>query len=531
MQLDGLQFFIKAGSAVIPFLWQNMIYSGIVLLISWLLIAIGKVKSARWQHALWLLVLIRLALPPDYSHPFSSRNLLAKLPFYEKIIHYFHFDQNRTLVEFDGNPGISIDDQYNHASGNDLKLWQMNSTQQARLFAGLFNAWLAGISLFFMIYLTKLNRFHLMIKRATPVNAQTILHITKDWCAHFHIKNSIRLVSSDEYLSPFTIGTFNPIIYLPNHIFENKHKLHLESIIAHELAHIKRFDNLWIKIQSMLQIIYFFNPVAWYVKSKIGLSRECICDSMVLSREKIAISNYGSGIMTVLKLNLFGAEEINVLPGFGSQSKKMMYRINHLKGTKMKGKYQSLLIFGTLFFLVIFVLPMAGSVLKKNARLENSNFQLIAAENSISSNAEISLQNESVEFTLPLKTGRISAPFGNMKDPYTKKIVHHNGIDMAAPIGTEIFAAAGGVVEIAAVEKGLGKHILLQHENSYQTFYSHCDSLLVQSGQQVKSGEVIAHVGTTGRSTGPHLHFEIRKVGEPRDPQDYLDFNVLKLAK
>ncbi|MCI0494017.1 M23/M56 family metallopeptidase [candidate division KSB1 bacterium] len=530
MQLDGLQFFIKSGSAVIPFLWQNMIYSGIVLLISWILIAIGKVKSARWQHALWLLVLIRLVLPPNFSHPLSSRNLLAKLPFYEKIIHYFHFDQNRNWFDINGNYGTSIDDQSTYAS-NDTKIRKPNQAQQARIFAGLFFAWLAGISLLFMIYLKKLNRFHQVIKRATPVENQKILQIAKDWCAHFRIKKSVRLVSSDEYSSPFTIGILHPIIFLPASVIKNEHQFHLESIIAHELAHIKRRDNIWMKIQSLLQIIYFFNPVAWYVNSKIGLSRECICDSMVLSREKIAIANYGSGIMTVLKLNLFGADEINVLPGFGSQTKKMMYRINHLKGTKMKGKYQSLLIFGTLFFLVIFVLPMAGSVLNKDARPENSNFQLIAAENSFSNNDEISLQNESVEFALPLKTGRISAPFGNMKDPYNKKIVHHNGIDIAAPIGTEIFAAADGVVEIAAVEKGLGKHILLQHGNGYQTFYSHCDSLLVQKGQQVKSDDVIAHVGTTGRSTGPHLHFEIRKDGKPQDPQNYLDFKMLKLAK
>jgi murein DD-endopeptidase MepM/ murein hydrolase activator NlpD len=235
--------------------------------------------------------------------------------------------------------------------------------------------------------------------------------------------------------------------------------------------------------------------------------------------------------VTVLKLNLFGAEEINVLPGFGSQRKKMLYRIKNLKGTTMKGKHQSFLIFGTLLFLVIFFLPMAGNVLNKPVRQFNSNFQILAAENSFSSNDEISFQKEDFEFALPLKTGKISARFGNMKDPYNKKIVHHNGIDIAAPIGAEIFAAADGIVEIAAEEAGPGKHILLQHEDDYQTFYSHCDSILVQKGQHVKSGEIIAHVGTTGRSTGPHLHFEIRKNSEPKNPQEYLDFNLLKTVK
>jgi hypothetical protein len=142
MHFDGLQFFMKAGATVVPFLWQNMLYAGIVFIISWLLIRIGKVKSPRWQYALWLLVLIRFVLPPDFSHPFSSRNLLAKLPFYEKIIHYFQFDQGRILFEFDIQHGISIDDQSASAS-NDTQIWRMNTKRQAQIFSGLFFAWLA----------------------------------------------------------------------------------------------------------------------------------------------------------------------------------------------------------------------------------------------------------------------------------------------------------------------------------------------------------------------------------------------------
>ena len=132
---------------------------------------------------------------------------------------------------------------------------------------------------------------------------------------------------------------------------------------------------------------------------------------------------------------------------------------------------------------------------------------------------------------MPLKKGRVSARYGNMKNPYTQKIMHHNGIDIAAPKGTEIYAAADGKVEIASDKKGPGKHILLQHDNGYQTFYSHCDSLLVQQGQQVKSGEVIAYVGETGKATGPHLHFEIRKDEKPQNPEEYLDFKNLKKNK
>lgn len=98
----------------------------------------------------------------------------------------------------------------------------------------------------------------------------------------------------------------------------------------------------------------------------------------------------------------------------------------------------------------------------------------------------------------------------------------HKGIDIANSIGTDIHAADEGVVSFAGPRSSFGNLIILDHGNGYQTYYAHCDSLLKQTGEIVEKGETIAKMGSTGNSTGPHLHFEIRKNGEICNPLDYV---------
>lgn len=100
----------------------------------------------------------------------------------------------------------------------------------------------------------------------------------------------------------------------------------------------------------------------------------------------------------------------------------------------------------------------------------------------------------------------------------------HTGIDVGAPTGTAIKAAAGGTVIFSGWKGTLGKLIVVSHGNGVQTYYAHCSSLLVSAGDTVSAGQLIAKVGNTGRSTGPHLHFEIRLNGYAINPQSYIGF-------
>jgi len=100
----------------------------------------------------------------------------------------------------------------------------------------------------------------------------------------------------------------------------------------------------------------------------------------------------------------------------------------------------------------------------------------------------------------------------------------HTGTDIGAPTGTSIKAAASGTVLFSGWKGTLGKFIVVNHGNGIQTYYAHCSSLLVSVGDTVSAGQVIAKVGSTGRSTGPHLHFEIRLNGSALNPQSYIGF-------
>lgn len=98
----------------------------------------------------------------------------------------------------------------------------------------------------------------------------------------------------------------------------------------------------------------------------------------------------------------------------------------------------------------------------------------------------------------------------------------HQGLDIAAPTGTKIKAAADGIVSYSGVKGGYGNLIILDHGNGIETYYGHCSKLCVNVGEEVKAGDIIAEVGSTGNSTGPHLHLEIRRNGNYVDPANYL---------
>lgn len=113
-------------------------------------------------------------------------------------------------------------------------------------------------------------------------------------------------------------------------------------------------------------------------------------------------------------------------------------------------------------------------------------------------------------------TGWVSSPFG-MRDGRM-----HEGIDIAAGTGEPIIAVRGGKVIFAGTQDGYGLTVIIDHGNGFSTLYAHCSELLVKTGERVASGQLIARVGSTGRSTGPHLHLEVRLDGVPHDPMTYL---------
>lgn len=125
--------------------------------------------------------------------------------------------------------------------------------------------------------------------------------------------------------------------------------------------------------------------------------------------------------------------------------------------------------------------------------------------------------------TLPVK-GRfsISSGYGMRMHPVLKKKRRHLGIDVKAPMGTNVLATSDGIVEEAGNDDQYGNYILLRHDSVYQTKYAHLSEIKVKEGQRVSRGMIIGTVGNTGKSTAPHLHYEVIKDGKHEDPEKYI---------
>ena len=125
----------------------------------------------------------------------------------------------------------------------------------------------------------------------------------------------------------------------------------------------------------------------------------------------------------------------------------------------------------------------------------------------------------------PVSGGRYSSKFGYRTNPITNEYSFHTGLDIAVPEGTKIKAAYGGQVRTVGEDNHSGKYIVITHSDGFETFYCHCSKILAEEGAVIRQGETVALVGSTGWSTGPHLHFEVRKDGKRLNPLPILNGN------
>ena len=118
--------------------------------------------------------------------------------------------------------------------------------------------------------------------------------------------------------------------------------------------------------------------------------------------------------------------------------------------------------------------------------------------------------------------GVVTSSFGSRSDPFSGEGVFHTGMDLSAPTGTPVHVTADGVVTSAGWAGGYGKLVVVDHGNGLQTYYAHLSRFAVMAGEEVHSGQTIAYSGSTGRSTGPHMHYEVRLAGTPVNPYRYM---------
>ncbi|MFD2613862.1 M23 family metallopeptidase [Paenibacillus gansuensis] len=167
--------------------------------------------------------------------------------------------------------------------------------------------------------------------------------------------------------------------------------------------------------------------------------------------------------------------------------------------------------------------------LSKQAGLsfENSSKQLAALQGSFTLvKQEVLRKARELRHTpnlWPSDTHRITSAFGYREDPFTSRPTFHGGIDFGGPVGSPVYSTADGVVVEAGEDKARGLNIVVEHKQGLRTWYMHLSKLQVEQGDTVQKGQTIGLLGNTGRSTGPHLHYEILVNGEKVDPELYLN--------
>ncbi len=359
----------------------------------------------------------------------------------------------------------------------------LDSTPAFNWFSILFLVYALGI-LYFSFRLI----YHIHTIQKIKKNGNVL---AKDSCYH---------VRTDKRISPFSF--FKHIFYYPNQ-FSNRE---LNTILNHEQVHVRQlhsFDILFIEIIFILQ---WFNPAVWFYKTALKQNLEFIADS-----EACGLSEDRKAYQYLMLKQTLGNHKITIAnPFFNSLIKKRIVMLNQSKSKRVN----LLKLFLVLPFLGLFLVGFNTKEVVKFNETEPSH---------------LLIEEPSVEFTSPVKAEdikRVSSNFGPAKSPFTHTMQFHNGIDLVASPGTDVMASADGKVEISAKSEENGNYLVIKHKDAYSTKYMHLKDRSVKAGDKVTKGQVIGHVGSTGKSTGPHLHFEVLKFKKAINPTSLIPFKT-----
>lgn len=169
-------------------------------------------------------------------------------------------------------------------------------------------------------------------------------------------------------------------------------------------------------------------------------------------------------------------------------------------------------------------LALKVDVLEKEIYVQAKSYDEVL---DMAKNQEIRMENiPAIQPVMNKDLKRVASGYGMRIDPVYHVRKFHQGMDFTAPTGTEVFATGNAKVKFAGWKQGYGNTVILDHGYGYETLYAHLYKALVRKGQKVRRSDIIALVGNTGKSTGPHLHYEVRLNGKPVDPRNYYFYDL-----
>lgn len=431
--------------------------------------------------ALWVLIPIRLILPTDFSFSYSIAELFTQsLP-------------------------IATMESYSPLLGLDIELHKLAHFNRPAPplspygIAIIFTLWLIGFMTFLFRYLRAHQELRRLLSRA---------NICTDWHAQAHLfqlkktlgcTRSIKILVSQEFTTPFTAGVITPCICLPEYSLKAPKKHDLAAIIAHELVHIKAYDNLFLFCINLLQCVFFFHPSIWLAKSKIIEQRECLTDLQVIRHGIISQTNYAKLLLN--HVSHTGTTALQTMPSLSSNFKAMKNRLYSIQKSADFNKHAYRFFTAAVFALAfIFITPL----------------QAVTGTNLYSHIADI-------EFQMPVKNSQLAGKFGYTQLHGRKEKAMHYGIDFNGPVGSKVYAVAKGrVLEITPPKKGKARHILIQHTPNVLTRYALVDDFTVKVGDFVSAGTVLGTMVQKSSTKYAELHFELIKDYHAIDPLEYI---------
>lgn len=322
------------------------------------------------------------------------------------------------------------------------------------------------------------------------------------------LKNNISILETNLVKTPSIYGLFKYKILLPEGLSTSLYQKEFKCILLHELSHVKNHDILINLFIDLLNVLYFFNPLIMLALNIIKKDREALCDKQAILFMNNDYLTYGNTLIKILEfINLKNYScrlpGTSGMPSAINNKKHIKRRLLMICDRSKRSSFISLLI--VLILSISTGFTFVGSIFAGTIKTDVK-----------------------IAFINPIDNPKITSLFGMVLDPFTNKYYKHLGIDLAKKIGSPVKASSGGIVlkieENINNETGYGKYIIVIHKDGYITLYAKLSKINVQEKQTVKSGELIGLSGSTGRSTGPHLHFEIRKNYIPLNPQDFIVF-------
>jgi murein DD-endopeptidase MepM/ murein hydrolase activator NlpD len=475
---------LAAWSAV---LLRQSLYAAIVFAVVAVLLLLLRPRDPRLRAALWSLVLLRLVLPPGIAHPFALGALTGRL-----------------------GAAWAAAPTAGRAAGSDLFAAPAAARSEAAPAAAGAPAWQTALGACWLLGAAVLGLDHLRRRRRVQralAEARTtdgaLRELTEDWRRRLRVRRPVRVVSSAAPLGPFTTGVLRPVIFVPATVAGDRRVR--EAVIAHEMAHVARLDAIWLGLEKALQLVYAFHPLVHLTAARLVEERELLCDAAVLEAGGITPRAYAASLLDVLGRGLatVGA------PTLSADKRRFSMRLHSILGFDPERRPPAAAALAAALAVAIFALPLASVSPAASA-------DAAAALPPPPDPAVV------VELANPVPGGRLSWGWGPGRDPFDGAEVFHRGVDVAAAAGTPVRAPAAGTVTVAATSyepsPASGTVLVIDHGSGLTTFFAHLGTLAVREGEAVSVGQVVATVGSTGRSTGPHVHVEVHRDGEPVDP-------------